>query len=91
MAWLADNSIRVVATTPGAEMLVAEGDFSGPTAIAVGSEKYGLPAEWLSRADLLVRIPMFGRADSLNVATAAAIVCYEAVRQRMALPGSRPG
>jgi TrmH family RNA methyltransferase len=83
LGWLADNSIRLVATTPGAEMLVAEGDFSGPTAIAVGSEKYGLPDEWLSRADVLVRIPMFGRADSLNVATSAAIVCYEAVRQRM--------
>jgi TrmH family RNA methyltransferase len=82
LGWLADNSIRLVATTPGAEALLTEGDFSGPTAIAVGSEKYGLPDEWLARADVLVRIPMFGRADSLNVATSAAIVCYEAVRQR---------
>jgi len=89
LGWLADNSIRLVATTPGAELLVTEGDFSGPTAIAVGSEKYGLPDEWLSRADVLVRIPMFGRADSLNVATAAAIVCYEAVRQRGVLGGAR--
>ncbi|HET7018439.1 MAG TPA: RNA methyltransferase [Streptosporangiaceae bacterium] len=83
--WLAERSIKLVAATPGAEMLLTQADFSGPVAIAVGSEKYGLPEEWLSRADVLVRIPMFGRADSLNVATAAAIVCYEAVRQR--LPG----
>jgi RNA methyltransferase, TrmH family len=84
LAWLAAHSIRLVATTPGAELLVTEADFSGPTAIAVGSESDGLPDEWLSQADVLVRIPMFGRADSLNVATAAAVACYEAVRQRLA-------
>ncbi len=82
LAWLTGHSIKLVATTPAADRLLTEADFSGPTAIAVGSEKYGLPDEWLARADVLVRIPMFGRADSLNVATAAAIVCYEAVRQR---------
>jgi RNA methyltransferase, TrmH family len=83
--WLTEHSIKLVATTPGADRLVTQADFSGATAIAVGSEKYGLPDEWLARADALVRIPMFGRADSLNVATAAAIVCYEAVRQRAGL------
>jgi TrmH family RNA methyltransferase len=83
LAWLAEHSIKLVATTPGADRSLTEADFSGPVAIAVGSEKLGLPEEWLSRADVLVRIPMFGRADSLNVATAAAIVCYEAVRQRV--------
>jgi RNA methyltransferase, TrmH family len=89
--WLAERSIKLVATTPGAAMLLTQADFSGPVAIAVGSEKYGLPEEWLSRADVLVRIPMFGRADSLNVATSAAIVCYEAVRQRMGAASSGPG
>lgn len=83
--WLAGHSIRLVATSPDTELLVTQADFSGPAAIAVGSEKDGLPPEWLARADALVRIPMFGRADSLNVATAAAIVCYEAVRQRLAV------
>jgi TrmH family RNA methyltransferase len=83
LAWLAEHSIRLVATTPGADRSLTEADFSGPVAIAVGSEKFGLPEEWLARADVLIRIPMFGRADSLNVATAAAIVCYEAVRQRV--------
>ncbi len=84
LAWLAGHSIKLVATTPGTDRLLTEADFSGPTAIAVGSEKDGLPEEWLSRANELVRIPMFGKADSLNVSTAAAIACYEAVRQRLA-------
>jgi RNA methyltransferase, TrmH family len=83
--WLTEHSITLVATTPGTDRLLTQADFSGPVAIAVGSEKYGLPDEWLARADVLVRIPMFGRADSLNVATAAAIVLYEAVRQRGAV------
>jgi TrmH family RNA methyltransferase len=55
----------------------------------VGSEKDGLSSRWLERAATRVRIPMLGRADSLNVATAAAILVYEAVRQRMGRP-ARP-
>jgi RNA methyltransferase, TrmH family len=82
LAWLTDQRLRLVATTPDTDQLLGQADLTGPAAIAVGSEKYGLPAEWLNRADLKVRIPMFGQADSLNVATAAAINCYEAVRQR---------
>jgi RNA methyltransferase, TrmH family len=83
MTWLADHGLPVVATTPDASTLLGQADLRGPTAIAVGSEKDGLSSEWLERADRCVRIPMFGRADSLNVATSAAIACYEAVRQRM--------
>ncbi|HUD40064.1 MAG TPA: RNA methyltransferase [Streptosporangiaceae bacterium] len=83
MTWLADHGLSVVATTPDAGTLLGQAELRGPTAIAVGSEKDGLSSEWLERADRCVRIPMFGRADSLNVATSAAIACYEAVRQRM--------
>lgn len=86
LAWLDEREIPVVAMTPGAELLLADADLTGSRAIAVGSEKYGLPDEWLGRAAIKLRIPMFGRADSLNVATAAAIVCYEAVRQRLRTP-----
>ena len=57
-------------------------DYTGPVAVAVGAEKYGLTDEVLAAAQLKVRIPMAGRANSLNVATSAAIVIYEAVRQR---------
>lgn len=82
LAWLADRGLRLVATTPDTSTLLAQADLTGPVAIAVGSEKSGLPADWLARADIALRIPMFGRADSLNVATSAAVVCYEALRQR---------
>ncbi|TFH47134.1 MAG: hypothetical protein E4H01_08790, partial [Lysobacterales bacterium] len=52
-------------------------------AIVVGSEQYGLTDQWLNDTDILpVRIPMHGTADSLNVATAASLFLYEALRQR---------
>ena len=57
-------------------------DLSGPVAVAVGTEKYGLTDEMLDAATSRVRIPMVGQVNSLNVATSAAIVLYEAMRQR---------
>jgi TrmH family RNA methyltransferase len=82
--WAAGRGLRMVAADPDGEVPLTGADLSGPVAIVVGSEAHGLPATWLARADTRVRIPMFGRADSLNVATSAAIVVYEAVRQRLA-------
>ena len=81
--WVAARGLQLVAATPDAQQLASDTDLTGPTAIAVGAEQTGLPAPWLERADVRVRIPMFGRADSLNVSTSAAIVTYEAVRQRL--------
>jgi TrmH family RNA methyltransferase len=86
----AERSLRLVAAAPDGDVPLTGADLTGPTAIVVGSEARGLPAAWLDRADLRVRIPMFGRADSLNVATSAAILLYEAVRQRLASPGAAP-
>lgn len=54
----------------------------GPLAVVMGSEQYGLSGFWLRNADLAVRIPMAGQADSLNVAMATIITLFEAVRQR---------
>jgi TrmH family RNA methyltransferase len=87
--WVAGHGIRIVAAVPDADTLLAQADLTGPVAIAVGSEQAGLSETWLKRADVTVRIPMFGLADSLNVATSAAILIYEAVRQRLAL--QQPG
>jgi TrmH family RNA methyltransferase len=56
-------------------------DLTGPTALLLGSEAHGLPAEWLADATLM-QVPMAGAADSLNVAAAGAIALYEALRQR---------
>ena len=82
LAWLDAHGIALVATTPDTDLLHTDVDYTGPVAIAVGAEKYGLTDEVLERATHRVRIPMAGKANSLNVATSAAIVIYEAVRQR---------
>ena len=61
-----------------------ETDLTGNVAIAVGAEQYGLTSAWMDGADIRVRIPMLGVADSLNVSAATTILAYEAVRQRIA-------
>lgn len=81
-AWLAERGIRVVATTPDTPLLYTQADLTGPLAIVMGSEQYGLSPFWLQEANQLVRIPMAGQADSLNVAMATIITLFEAVRQR---------
>ena len=83
VAWLRERGIQIVATTPQATTLYTRVDLRGPVAIAVGSEKYGLSETWLRAADVAVRIPMVGRVNSLNVATATALLIYEVVRQRL--------
>ena len=82
LAWLRHHGIQIVAATPQATLRHDQADLAGPLAIAVGSEKFGLSETWLEAADAVIRIPMFGRVNSLNVATAAAVLIYEAVRQR---------
>jgi TrmH family RNA methyltransferase len=81
-AWLKEKHIRTIATTPAAETLYTAADLRGPLAVIMGSEQYGLSEFWLQHADLPVRIPMAGQADSLNVAMATIITLFEAVRQR---------
>jgi TrmH family RNA methyltransferase len=59
-----------------------EADFCRPLALLLGSERQGLPPSVREQADVLVRLPMAGRATSLNVAAAAAALVYEVIRQR---------
>jgi TrmH family RNA methyltransferase len=80
--WLRQRGIRTVAATPHASTLYTDTDLTGGIALSVGAEQYGLTGPWLEAADLRVRIPMLGRADSLNVASATTILLYEALRQR---------
>jgi len=82
MAWLRERGIRVAAASPHAEQLYTGADFTGGVAVVVGSEQYGLSSRWMTEADIQVRIPMEGQADSLNVASATTILLYEVVRQR---------
>ena len=80
--WLSEHGIALAATTPDTRLDYTDVDYTGPIAIAVGAEKYGLTDEILAAATYRISIPMAGRANSLNVATSAAVVIYEAVRQR---------
>lgn len=82
LAWLRERGIRTVATTPDTDLLHTDADLTGAVAILMGTEKEGLTDAALAAADIRVRIPMSGLVNSLNVATAAAVVLYEAVRQR---------
>ena len=81
-AWLQKNGIAIVAATPHAKQEFTESNLTTPLAIVVGTEQYGLSEEWMQKADIKVRIPMCGVADSLNVASATTLLLYEVLRQR---------
>ena len=59
-----------------------ETDFTGPCAVVMGTEANGLTTKWLTSADSQIKIPMSGKVDSLNVSISAAIIVFEAKRQR---------
>jgi len=82
LAWLRGRDIRIVAARVDAEALYADADLGGPLALVLGNESLGLSAAWLAPDVEAVRLPMLGLADSLNVAATAAILAYEARRQR---------
>jgi RNA methyltransferase, TrmH family len=81
-AWLKSQGILIVSATPSASHLFTQIDLTRPIALVVGTEQYGLSRRWLEGADIRVRIPMLGMADSLNVAMATTLLLYEALRQR---------
>jgi len=74
---------RLVATTPRAATAYTAADLTTPAVVAIGAEDAGLPEAWLAAADATVSIPLHaGTTDSLNAAAAAAILLFEARRQR---------
>lgn len=82
LAWTAEHEIDLIVTTPETDLLHTDVDYTGRVVVAVGSEKHGVDDALLAAATHRVRIPMHGKANSLNVSVAAAVVLYEAVRQR---------
>ena len=75
--------VKIVATVPRGGTSMYDVDFAPPTAILLGGEGAGLPADYADSADVRVSIPMHGAIESLNAAVAAAVLLYEAQRQRM--------
>jgi 23S rRNA (guanosine2251-2'-O)-methyltransferase len=95
LADLHARGLRIVGADGDAPLTAREADLRGPVAIVVGSEGRGLGPAVRRRCDLLVRIPMHGRIESLNAAVAGSILLYEAAAQRRLvesphrLPGER--
>jgi TrmH family RNA methyltransferase len=80
--WLVDRRIRIVAARVDGALDYTAVDLTGAVAIVVGSEAEGLTGAWAGADVVTIRLPMLGIADSLNVSVSAAILAYEARRQR---------
>jgi len=80
-AWAADGGVTVVTTSARAAGSFWAARYPRPLALLFGAEGAGLPDEVLARGDARVRIPMAGTAESLNLAVAAGLLLYEAMRQ----------
>ena len=82
IAWLKANGIQILTAQLQDSSLYYDTPMTGPTAIVMGTESTGLTDIWRKAADKHIRIPMLGSLDSLNVSVSAAILLFEAVRQR---------
>ncbi len=82
--WLREQKCSIVAARVDGAVPYTAVDYRGPTAIVLGSEAAGLSPLWSGRDIQAVRLPMLGAADSLNVSVTAAVLFYEALRQRSA-------
>jgi len=80
--WLQERGIWVVGAHHDATQLVWDAPLSGPLAIVIGGEDKGLGRLVREKCDLLVKLPMAGRVNSLNASVAAALVLFDVVRQR---------
>ena len=82
IAFLKQRGIQILTAQLQDSHLYYDTDMRRPTAIVMGTEATGLTDQWREAADAHIRIPMLGRIDSLNVSVSAAILMFEAVRQR---------
>lgn len=89
ITFLKNNHIRILTAQLQDSSLYYDTNMTQGTAIILGTEATGLTDTWRQVADAHIRIPMLGQLDSLNVSVSAAILLYEAVRQRQGLPTNR--
>jgi TrmH family RNA methyltransferase len=82
LSWLKKENISVFSTYLNASKPYNEVDYTKPSAIIMGTESVGLSEIWVRNANENIIIPMRGKIDSMNVSTAAAVVIFEATRQR---------
>jgi TrmH family RNA methyltransferase len=91
LQWMRNKGLRVFAAELTAAEWYYDCDFCQPAAVVVGAEADGLTAFWLDNADARIKIPMRGKADSLNVSVSAAVITFEAMRQREKQTADRKG
>ena len=82
IGWLKAHGLQILTAQLQDSSPYYDVDMCRPTAIVMGTEATGLTPQWREAADAHIRIPMLGRVDSLNVSVSAAVLMYEAVRQR---------
>lgn len=82
LVWLRERQYRILAAQVDGAVPYTQADYRGPTAVVLGSEAAGLSSLWTGDDIRAVRLPMLGEADSLNVSITAAVLFYEALRQR---------
>ncbi len=80
--YLKNSGIRIAGASEKARNIFYASDLTGPICILMGSEETGISPEYLKKCDELVKIPLIGQTESLNVSVAAGLVLYEVVRQR---------
>lgn len=81
--WFCKHNINIYAAALQEAVYYYEVDFRQPTAIVFGTEAHGLSSFWRQQAHKIIKIPMLGKIDSLNVSNSVAVLSYEVVRQRM--------
>lgn len=82
LGWLKEKTLKLVVTSADGPKTIFEEALDIPLAFVFGNEARGVSDQIRKSADMFVRIPIYGKAESLNVAVSAAICLYEAVRQR---------
>ena len=82
VAWLRERKFRIYAARVDAKQLYTDVSYAGASAIVLGSEAAGLTDAWSGDDVTPIKLPMCGAADSLNISAAAAVLFYEALRQR---------
>jgi TrmH family RNA methyltransferase len=81
LGWLRSGPGQLIGTSLKAKVDYQEPAYTKPTFILVGNEAQGLPDGYEAECDLLVKMPMLGKADSLNAAVATAVMAYEVINQ----------
>mgnify|MGYP006306472715 CR=1 FL=1 len=80
--FLKESGLQIIAATEKADQVYYEASFEKPMALILGAEEKGIPSEHLKLADAMIKIPIIGQIESLNVSVAAGIIIFEALKQR---------